>query len=225
MARRLPIVGQMWTLSTGNEKTGVIPTQYVGLTRSETWDSCEGCNLRPDREGGCYAWNGNTVMGAISVRKATEAGRPADLRSVLDRTPRSAKAVRFGAIGDPSRVDRRVLYADVDLARSEGLKVLGYTHMWRHEPHNGRLKREVLASCETLEQAEDALSRGWLVSVAGPDKVEGMVTCPHYARPEVQCNRCGLCDVPTLKRTGYKGVVFPAHGMQRKRLPMAGGMA
>lgn len=225
MAKRLPTVGQMWTVSVGNEKTGPIPTQYVGLTRDETWDSCEGCNLRPDKDGGCYAWNGNSARGANSVRKATARGRAADLVSVLARTPRSAKAVRLGAIGDPSRVDRKTLYADVDHARAEGFKVLGYTHMWRREPHNGRLKREVLASCETLEQAEIALSKGWLVTVAGPESVEGMVTCPHYARPEVQCNRCTLCDVPTLRRTGFKGVVFPAHGMQAKRLPMAGESA
>ena len=222
MAKRLPVFGQMWTVSVGNEKTGAIPTQYVGLTRDETWDSCEGCNLRPDAQGGCYAWNGNSSRGANSVRKATEKGRPADLTSVLTRTPRSAKAVRFGAIGDPSRVDRSTLYADVKLARERGFKVLGYTHMWLREPHNGKLKEHLLASCETMAQAETALAKGWLVTVAGPAKVPGMVTCPHYARPEIQCNRCGLCDVPTLKRTGYKGVVFPAHGMQAKRLPMAG---
>ncbi|MGE3483481.1 MAG: hypothetical protein AB7L09_01995 [Nitrospira sp.] len=221
MAKKLPIVGQMWTVSVGNEKTGVIPTQYVGLTRDETWDSCQGCNLRPDAGGGCYAWNGNSSRGANSVRKAVANGRAADLRSAIERAPRSAKAVRFGAIGDPSRVDRAALYADIEHARAAGFKVLAYTHMWRREPHNGRLKREMLASCETMAQAEEALSKGWLVTVAGPDKVEGMVTCPHYARPEIQCNRCTLCDVPTLRRTGFRGVVFPAHGIQRKRLPMA----
>ena len=99
--------------------------------------------------------------------------------------------------------------------------MLGYTHHWKSEPHNGRLKNSLLASCETLEQANEALSRGWLVTVAGPESVDGMVTCPHYARPEIQCNRCGLCDVPTLRKSGYKGVVFPAHGISRKRLPLA----
>jgi len=216
------IVGDMWTVSVGNQKTGAIPTQYVGLNRDETWASCQGCNLRPDAGGGCYAWAGNSQRGANSVRKATAAGRSATLQSTLERTPRSAKAVRFGAIGDPSRVERKSVNANIELARGEGFKVLGYTHHWKSEPHNGRLKDHFLASCETLEQAEDALSRGWLVSVAGPESVEGMVTCPHYDRPEIQCNRCTLCDVPTLKRTGYKGVVFPAHGGSRKRLPMAG---
>lgn len=219
--RRLPTVGSIWTVSTSNRKTGVIPTQYVGLTRDETWSSCEGCNLRPDADGGCYAWGGNSCRGANSVQKAHANGKPGDLATVLERTPRSSKAVRFGAIGDPSRVDRNVVNADIELARSEGFKVLGYTHHWNREPWNGRLKDSFLASCETLEQAEKALSKGWLVSVAGPESVEGMVTCPHYARPEIQCNRCTLCDVPTLRKSGYKGVVFPAHGISRKRLPLA----
>jgi len=221
MPKRLP-VADMWTVSTGNQKTGVIPTQYVGVTREDTWASCEGCNLRPDAGGGCYAWGGNSSRGADSVRRALRNGKAVDLVSVLARTPRSAQAVRFGAIGDPARVERSKLYASIALARSEGFKVLGYTHHWKGEPHNGRLKANFLASCETLEQADTARAKGWLVSVAGPESVPGMVTCPHYARPEIQCNRCGLCDVPTLQKTGYTGVVFPAHGGSAKRLPMAG---
>jgi hypothetical protein len=31
-----------------------------------------------------------------------------------------------------------------------------------------------------------------------------------------------MCDVPTLKKAGFDGVVFPAHGISKKRLPMAG---
>ena len=211
----------MWTVSTSNPKTGAMPTQYVGRTRDQTWASCEGCNLRPDADGGCYAWNGNTSRAAGSVRRATNKGRPASLEAALARSPRSAKAVRLGAIGDPARVNRSELLRDIDYARSQGLKVLGYTHHWKSEPLTGALKHELLASCETLEQAQEALKRGWLVSVAGPQSVEGMVTCPNFSRPEVQCNRCRLCDVSVLKKTRFKGVVFPAHGGSKKRLPMA----
>jgi hypothetical protein len=215
-------VEAMWTVSTSNRKTGIIPTQYVGLNKQETWASCEGCNLRPDADGGCYAWAGNVVRGANSVRKATLKGRPASLTAVLKRTPRLSRAVRFGAIGDPSRLKRESLLADLKTARTNGFKVLAYTHHWASEPLTGSLKREMLASCETTQQVEQAQSEGWLVALAGPDSAPGMVTCPNYARPEIQCNRCGLCDVPTLRKTGYKGVVFPAHGNGKRKLPMAG---
>jgi len=215
-------VEDMWTVSTGNQKTGVIATQYVGRTREQTLASCDGCSLALGANGGCYAWGGKVSRGANSVRKATARGRAADLSAALERAPRSAKCVRFGAIGDPARVKRSKVNADISHARAEGFKVLGYTHHWKQEPHNSRLKQSFLASCETKAQVEAALAKGWLVALAGPESYAGMVTCPHYARPEIQCNRCGLCDVPTLARTGYTGVVFPAHGGGRKRLPMAG---
>ena len=218
--KRLPI-SDMWTVSSGNAKTGNIPTQYIGVTRDETWASCEGCSLRPDANGGCYAWTGKVSRGANSVRKATARGRATSLEAALDRTPRSARAVRFGAIGDPARLKREKVLADIERARSAGLKVLAYTHHWREEPLTGGLKFEMLASCETAQQVEEAQAEGWLVALAGPLSAPGMVTCPNYKRPEIQCNRCGLCDVPTLKRSKFKGVVFPAHGGGKKRLPMA----
>ena len=176
MPKLLQTVEDMWTVSTSNEKTGCIPTQYVGRTREQTLVSCEGCSLAPGANGGCYAWGGKVSRGANSVRRATDRGRPTDLATALERTPRSAKCVRFGAIGDPARVERSKVNADINLARSEGFKVIGYTHHWKQEPHNGRLKESFLASC----------------------------------------------DVPTLKRTGFEGVVFPAHGGGKKRLPLAG---
>ena len=169
-------VEDMWTVSTSNQKTGVIPTQYVGKTREQTLASCDGCSLAPGANGGCYAWGGKVSRGANSVRKATARGRAAGLAAALERTPRSAKCVRFGAIGDPARVKRSKVNADIALARAEGFKVLGYTHHWKQEPHNGRLKQSFLASCETEAQVEEALDRGWLVALAGPVYAEGMVT-------------------------------------------------
>ena len=222
MRKLKTVVREMWTVSTGNAKTGKIPTQYVGATRDESWASCEGCSLRPDAGGGCYAWTGRASRAANSVRGAFNRGRPSTLKDALARTPRSAKVVRFGAIGDPGRVKRETTLQNIDTARAEGFKVLGYTHHWKEEPLTGSLKQSFLASCETVEQAVEAKARGWLVAVAGPLSVPGMVTCPNYARPEIQCNRCGLCDVPTLKRTKFAGVVFPSHGGSKKRLPLAG---
>lgn len=215
-------IASMWTVSSRNRKTGDIPTQYVGATRDETLSSCNGCALSPNGEvGGCYAWSGNVSRGANSVRKATAKGRPSTLQAALARTPRSARCVRFGAIGDPARLKREILLADLALARTNGFKVLAYTHHWREEPLTGGLNKELLASCETSAQVDQALAEGWLVALAGPVSAPGLVTCPNYARPEIQCNRCGLCDVPTLRRTGFKGIVFPAHGNGGKKLPLS----
>ena len=98
----------------------------------------------PGANGGCYAWNGNMARAANSIRRAADRGKPIDLFTVLERTPRSSKCVRFGGIGDPGRVKRSKLNADIQLARIGGFKVLGYTHHWRDEPWNGRLKESFL---------------------------------------------------------------------------------
>ena len=235
MTTLTPLIRAMWTVSTNNPKTGPIPTQYVGATPLETALSCEGCSLFsgskhakrvPKGElGGCYAHLGNVSRAAIMVRGAAKRGKPMDLATVLQRTPRSARCGRFGAIGDPSRVARSGLYSDVDLLRSIDFKVLGYTHHWKGEPWNGRLKREILASCETWGQADDALSRGWKVAVAGPHeapKGTRLTMCPQDKKPWLTCNACGLCDVPTLKRANIDGIILPAHGQGARRLPLAG---
>lgn len=216
------IVESMWTVSSRNPKTGDIPTQYVGRTRKQTEESCVGCDLHPKANGGCYAYAGNVVRGLNSVRKSVERGNSTGtLEAALARTPRSARCARLGAIGDPARMKRETLLAELSTLRGAGFKVLAYTHHWASEPLTGSLKREMLASCETMEQVEQAQAEGWLVALAGPLYASGMVTCPNYKRPEVQCNRCGLCDVPTLRKTRFTGVVFPAHGHGGKKLPLA----
>lgn len=213
----------LWTVSTGNQKTGAIPTRYEGATLAETKASCDGCTLAPWSGGGCYAWGGNVRRGANSVRRAAKEGAAVDLPTVLERTPRGARAVRFGAIGDPGRADPELTFADIDLARGEGFKVLGYTHHRAELDADGlqAFRHHFLASCETMEQAEEALAAGWLVALAGPESAPGFLTCPNWSKPWIQCNACGACDVPTLSRTKYLGIVFPAHGHGRRRLPLA----
>lgn len=209
----------LWTISDGNTKTGPIPTQYVGETRDETRESCEGCNLHPSANGGCYAWSGRSQMSLGSVQKS---GQDKSLEAVLSRAPRGARVARFGAIGDPARVERTEVLRDIASLNAAGLKVIGYTHMHKNEPRTGSLLKHFLASCDTMEQAQEALKRGWLVALAGPQKAPpGMVVCRNSERPEITCNVCGLCNVDTLRKTGFVGVVFPAHGQAAKRLPLA----
>ena len=212
----------LWTVSTGNTKTGPMPTQYVGATQEESWESCEGCALRPDAMGGCYAWGGNSKRGANSVRRAAlRRGRAATLAEVIERSPRSARRVRFGAIGDPSAINRAQLESDIAMARSQGFGVLGYTHFWRENPE---LRSDFLASVETIFDAVEAVSLGWRIAYAGStedviDRLrdEGVkaIVCPNYARPEITCNVCGLCDVNKMT---VDAIGFPAHGAGAQKL-------
>lgn len=219
--------GDLWTVSVGNAKTGPIPTQTVGVSERDTAASCAGCALAPGSgktgDGGCYAWRGMVRRGAWSLRKAHEAGKATDLATVLQRTPRGARFARFGGFGDPARLERTALWSSLRTVRAAGLGVIGYTHHWRAEPRTGALRTAFLASAETMADADEATRRGWLVALAGPAVAPaGFVLCRNAADASVTCNACGLCDVTRLRKTGFRGVVFPAHGASAKRLPMAG---
>jgi hypothetical protein len=191
-----------WVARTPNRKTGDIPSAYVGTTLEECRDTCQGCALL-DRT--CYAWAGLTRVsfGRIAERRKT---RPGDytLVSALKRRAHTAKTVRLGVMGDPSRVDREELLASVAVVRHVGLGVIGYSHFWR-EPENAELASTLLASCENTNDAGHALALGWTPAVLLPWDHEGAtfqlagdrkgLVCPAQRKVAVTCNDCRLCDL------------------------------
>ncbi|MCI0560895.1 MAG: hypothetical protein MN733_20615 [Nitrososphaera sp.] len=191
----------LWVSRPENRKTGCIPTAYIGDSYEAARASCKGCALLEKR---CYAWNGAMMKGFSAVLR-TNARDPEryDYRNAIFSRNRKAKAIRFGAIGDPARADRVQLLKAVDLARSEGLSVIGYTHHWRNEPITGMLKRTLMASCNMLSETPEAIARGWKPAVVipwdhkgntfdMPDGGKGLV-CPAQTK-HVTCNDCRMCD-------------------------------
>lgn len=209
-----------WRLSSNPKLGKGVPTLYVGATLDEARDSCRGCPLAPASlggGGGCYAHLGRVAV----VYRAPSPGAPS-LEALMPRVPRGVGIVRFGAIGDPSRLRRDVLLTELDTARANGLGVIGYTHFWAQEPTTGVLRRTFLASAETAEGAARAEALGWKVALAGPDRWPGYLTCPATKRDDVTCQDCKLCTMPLLVKSRAKGIVFPAHGQGKRRLPLAG---
>lgn len=103
-----------------------------------------------------------------------------------------------------------------------GGAVWTYTHRWRDIPIEAWGSIAVWASTETAEQAEDARSRGYRVSVTMPGRlftgirkqpIEGIqvVPCP-WESSEVSCVQCRLCfgeaKLPEDTTIGFK-----IHGM------------
>lgn len=225
-----------YTSKTKNTKTGPVITQFIGATRDESRDSCNGCPLLADKT--CYAQFGSPAMGHVAILKAHKRGKDYSLENVLQARKPETKYVRFGAIGDPSAVDAEVLVNHAETARKEGLGVLGYTHHWRKNP---ALKGQLMASCDPVREGDtwnissavDAVNEGWKAALhIDPDapvfngktiheapqgKVEGKkyFLCPaQRAGSTVQCNDCGLCDVQ--KKTSVEIIVFVEHGQQMK---------
>ena len=213
----VPASAAMWTGTTTNTKTGDIPTLWVGSTRDESKASCKGC---PMLDNGCYAQSGTPAMGHSSMIRAAARGKKYTLRAALGTAKRSAKMARFGAIGDPGALPKSYLDKAINAVRSIGLDVIGYTHHWQTKAH---LAGVFMASCDTLAQADEALTKGWRVAVVlpwdhtgrfeTPNGAKGIV-CPAMAAEEkgrtLTCNDCRLCD-------GSKPgpvIGFPNHGPQ-----------
>ena len=243
----------LWQSKPRNKKTGAIPTAYVGFSYDEALDSCSGCPLLSTHKGGtgektrCYAHAGSVKMGMMSMtnaatgepRKSAEGsdavlpGGRYSLEHAMDvarsdKRKKKPRAARLGAIGDPSRVGKEEFHKTVKTIRGNGLSVLGYTHFHREYKNRG-LKRDLMASCDTLAQADDAVSRGWVPAAILPadtqetvvrsDAGNRMLICPAQRSKRVTCDDCRLCDPSgkfwereRAKDDGVRGIGFIDHG-------------
>lgn len=233
----------LWTPAAQNRKTGRVPTAYVGETRADTWSSCEGCALRGDT---CYAWAGTQARFGLSKIHAGFTREPwrYTLAHALKHRQRDARIARVTAIGDPTRANRAELLASLHLIRRAGLRVVGYTHFWREEEGEA-LKRELMASCDSPAQADEAIALGWKATAVLPwDHVETHgkffvtpagrrgVVCPAQRLDRVTCNSCGMCDpqhrvwrAGKTHAIGFLDHSSRARGEARRagrRLPVAG---
>jgi len=225
----------LWVARPANEKTGVIPTAYIGETKEDAWRSCEGCRLRDGytdpttgRKTRCYAWNGTVAnMGFPSVRRgyASNPDRYTAAAAIAKRA-RTARAIRFGALGDPSAVDAEEITTTSTRARDLGLAVLGYTHHWR-KTANAWLAKHLMASCDNLADADRAIGEGWVPAAVVDQFATGtnaettpagskLMQCPaQRSDGRTQCNDCRLCDPQNpfwTKQTTYRGIAFADHG-------------
>jgi hypothetical protein len=217
-------------LNHGSDKVGDAPTMFIGIDRAESQKSCNAvaCPLRPKADGGdgsCYAQGGTTACAIGSMKRAADNGKDYSMGAALETRSVRAKAVRLTAIGDVACSPSMVAYAVAayNVAKSAGLRVLGYTH-GHALPHAAPLKSFLMASANSLTEADKLVSEGWRVAVVLPPTPPGekparttltpegrtVLTCPVLVRPDVNldCNHCGLC-------AGDKQgpiIGFPDHG-------------
>jgi len=218
-----------WT-HTGNEKTGDTPTLWVGEDLAEAKKSCNAveCPLRPKSEGGrgeCYVYGGTTAMAVASIKRAADNGKDYSMKAALSKRSVKAKAVRLTGIADLAASPSLVAYAvaAANVAKAAGLAVIGYTH-GHALPHAAPLRGVLMASANSLTEADKLASEGWRVAVVLPATPPGekparttltpegrtVLTCPVLVRPDADltCNACRLCDA---SRAGPI-IGFPDHG-------------
>lgn len=220
-----------FTARSANRKTGDVPTAWVGASREQAVASCVavGCPMAPGaRRAGypaCYAHSGTPVMAHASLTRSERAPlAPED--AVRMRAP-GARAVRVGAIGDPAAADRPTLARFLSAARSAGLAVLGYTHGWAGM--GADLRGALMASCDSLPEADAAIAAGWrAVAVVPPGFTGGTtpagypaIVCPAIATGRIDCNQCRLCDAARSVRSNAV-ICFPDHGPSARPLRAKG---
>lgn len=213
----------------GNAKTGNVPTVWIGASRAESLASCTGCAQLV--AGNCYSQFGTPKSGHASAIKAREGDDSFDIVApILDRHP-SARFLRVPAIGDPARANQAQLALALDVARSEGLAIVGYTHFAHEAP---RLRGVLMASVDSFDAAQNPALAGWRKAIVATRGTTGTirradgsiaaVECPAIAaerlgRKPFTCNDCAsgkrgaLCDA---SRPG-PDVYFADHGPRAKR--------
>lgn len=220
----------LFTARSRNEKTGDVPTAWVGTTLEESRQSCTGCAQLTSGE--CYAQFGQVAVGMRSVERSA-AGKPAThygIKSALTARHKTANMVRFSALGDCARADRRQLLRAFAATRRAGLAIVGYTHFWADHP---ALRGQLMASCDNFADAKIANAAGWRAAIIAPMGTTGTVIidgiraieCPAVAAERYgknyTCNDCAsgrrgaLCDASIEAPNVY----FAAHGqaVARKR--------
>jgi hypothetical protein len=159
-----------------NKKIGNVAQIMIGENKEACMKSCKsaGCEGVPKKEGGkgwCYAWKGRTQFAAISSWKAYE-GNPTkyQIRAALAKARKSSKIVRLGSIGDPSALNESQMNTIIEAIEDCGKKLIGYTHGWRWAKW---WKGKLMASVESLEEADEAIKQGWGPAVLLPTNFKG----------------------------------------------------
>lgn len=218
-----------------NEKTGNVPTAWVGPDAAAAAETCTGCALYPRA---CYAWRGRVLASAQGLfRAAARAPEKYTLDYALAHAARSAKMLRVTALGDAGALPAEEVAQIVTKVRAAKLALVGYTHRWReHAAHAWR--GHLMASCETPEQADTAVAAGWratFILKRGEAAVRGKtpagnpwILCPaqhpvRAGRPAVTCNSCRLCAAassgPVIAFRGHGPVRLVEAARQRAAQP------
>ena len=167
---------------------------------------CGGCKHRGNGDGterSCYVTltHGPSHVWRSWLRGAYETMDPAAAAILL-----AGRMIRLGTYGDPAAAPREVWEKLV--AHAEGHT--GYTHQWRDADR--RWARLVMASADTLAEAEEAQAMGYRTFRVGMERDAGEVICPASAEmgKKAVCADCRACM--GLAGKARASIVIAPHG-------------
>tara|TARA_E500000305_G_C4021221_1_gene238892 strand:+ start:211 stop:999 length:789 start_codon:yes stop_codon:yes gene_type:complete len=176
---------------------------------------CGTCPARKANDNWCYVLVGKPIS---QVYRAYKNGRYAE--GSTDDILKSRWSFRHGTYGNPSAIPFEVneeIFTTLEAARKSWT---AYEHEWR--TCDQRLSQYSMASCETIEDAQEAISMGWRPYLSClPEEVElakelGLLQCPYrlHDASTPQCSDCNMCSGNASKVSA--GIVAPVHGANYK---------
>jgi len=201
-----------WVSSSSDVKIGRVLASYSPK------DTCpDSCSLK---SGGCYAW-GLFYIGILGNKISDGRIKIRSLKEALKKSKADCKIARHRVAGDIVGDVQQTLKECVEVEQA-GLINIGYTHHWKAEEAQP-LKSRFRASCQTIEEVEEARSMGWSATLIVPQETprtmilpngEKAFVCParHNVpnKRDITCNDCTLCKVDD--KTADKTVMFRVHG-------------
>ncbi len=201
-----------WVSQSTDPKTGNVCVSYSPLS------SCpDSCSLKT---GGCYAWS-LFYLGILGKKIENGTIKIKSLSTALKERAESSRIVRHRVAGDVIG-DFQETLDECELIKSEGLANVAYTHCWKMEEAQ-ILKPYFRASCQNLQELEEARGMGWAATLMVPEGTPKTLLlkdgskafmCPARhgvaGKKDITCNDCTLCRVDD--KTRNKTVMFEIHG-------------
>jgi hypothetical protein len=215
--------GALYVSRSKNAKIGDADATYLSIKAT-----CPtSCALR---DSGCYAQDGKVVMTVKRLDAEATSGVDANLaecKAIDDATPDPSRPLRLHVSGDVTKAGmaRALGNAVARWLKRGGPVAWTYTHSWRKIGRFTFGPISVLASIDSLDQAEAARKKGYAPAVvvdshpadgrAWDHKGIRYIPCPAQTRDDVTCVSCRLCfDADALYKR-RAGIAFEAHGSRR----------
>lgn len=148
---------------------------------------------------------------AYSVGAIVKAVRNNRYTQGLDYTKMRGRIIRIGAYGDCSSLP----YEYVEKITKIASGFMNYTHGYKN--CDQRFKNIAMASCETIDDALDAQSKGWRtfrVIMPNEPLLENETLCPNSKNANITCNMCLKCNGANGK--SKQNIVVVRHGLSHK---------
>jgi hypothetical protein len=212
-----------------NSKTGLVSATYAPIATCPT--TCPFINK------GCYAQSGHTGIHLSRMNKAVEELKDNSLVAIAKLEAEEMKKLkgvyplRLHVVGDcrTAKAAEVLAQAAEEYMKKGSQPVWTYTHAWREIPRDKWGQISVLASCETIDECLQAMSRGYAASIIRLKKFDNsflwdlhdvkqrirMTPCKEMVKG-IQCDKCRLC-FNDKRLLGRKEIIcFFAHGSKAK---------